>query len=86
MKENRNPRNLLKSWIYNKPRRKARPQQKINKSLGKTLTKSLGYISDQMNDWIDIGRNHKKTWQKRIEIGLQLKKNVYKPFKKRKIS
>ena len=52
MKENRGPRNALRSWIYNEPRKQGSQQQHIRNSLSITLADSLLFELDKMNDWM----------------------------------
>ena len=47
---NRGPKNALRSWIYNKSRKQGGQQQHIRISLSITLTDSLQFEPDKMND------------------------------------
>ena len=66
----RNPRKLLKAWLYNVKRPVGRTQQTIKKSLSYTLTNSLG-LSDNLNDWIEIAKD-KLSWNATITRSLNL--------------
>ena len=57
MNHNRGPKKNLLSWIHKQPRPIGRPQQTVRKSLSNNLTKTLGIISDNMNDWIELAKN-----------------------------
>jgi hypothetical protein len=46
------PRNALLSWIYKKSRKQGGQQQHIKTSLSNTLTDSLHFETDQLNDWM----------------------------------
>ena len=50
MKDNRGPKNALRSWIYNKSRKQGGQQQHIRTSLSITLIDSLHFVSDKMNN------------------------------------
>ena len=52
MNDKRGPKNALCSWIYNEPRKQGGQQQHIRTSLSITLTDSLHFESDKMNDWM----------------------------------
>ena len=66
----RNPRKLLKAWLYNVKRPRGRTQQTIKKSLSYTLTNSLG-LSDKLNDWLKIAKD-KSSWNTTITRSLNL--------------
>ena len=52
MNDNQGPKNALCSWIYKEPRKQGGQQQHIRTSLSITLTDSLYFKSDKMNDWL----------------------------------
>ena len=83
MNDNRGPKNALRSWIYNEPRKQGGQQQHIKSSLSTTITDSLHFESDKMNDWMLEAKEPKK-WANRIETALNLVPNTYKPFKLRR--
>jgi len=83
MNDNRGPRNALRSWIFNEPRKQGGQQQHIRTSLSITLTDSLHFESDKMNDWMIEAKEPKK-WATRIETALNLVPDTYKPFKLRR--
>ena len=60
MNDNRRPKNALPSWIYSKPRKQGGQQQHIKTSLSITLTDSLHFESDKMNDWMLEAKEPKK--------------------------
>ena len=81
---NRGPKNALRSWIYNKPRKQGGQQQHIRTSLSITLTDSLHFDSDKMNDWMLEAKLEPKKWANRIETALNLVPKSYVPLKLRK--
>ena len=83
MNDKRGPKNALRSWIYNEPRKQGGQQQHIRTSLSITLTDSLHFESDKMNDWMLEAKEPKK-WATRIETALNLVPDTYKPFKLRR--
>ena len=77
------PKNALCSWIYNEPRKQGGKQQQIRTILSITLTDSLHFKSDKMNDWMVEAKEPKK-WAAWIETALDLVPDTYKPFKIRR--
>ena len=71
MNDNRGPKNALRSWIFNESRKQGGQQQHIRTSLSITLTDSLHFESDKMNDWMIEAKEPKK-WATRIETALNL--------------
>ena len=82
MNDNRGPKNALRSWIYNISRKQGGQQQRIKTSLSITLTDSLHFKSDKMNDWMLEAKDPEK-WATRIESSLNLVPDTYQPFKLR---
>ena len=58
--DNKGPKNLLHSWIYNKLRKQGGQQQHIRSSLSITLTDSLHFESEKMNHWMLEAKEPKK--------------------------
>ena len=83
MNDKRGPKNALRSWIYNESRKQGGQQQHIRTSLSITLTDSLHFESDKMNNWMLEAKEPKK-WATRIETALNLVPDTYKPFKLRR--
>ena len=83
MNDNRGPKIAQCSWIYNKSRKQGGQQQYIKTSLSITLTDSLHFKSDKMNDWMLEAKDPEK-WATRIESSLNLVPDTYKPFKLRR--
>ena len=78
MNDNRGPKNALCSWIYNKPRKQGGQQQNIRTSLSITLTDSLHFESDKMNDWMLEAKLEPKKRTNKIETALNLVPKTYK--------
>ena len=73
----------LQSWIYNEARKQGGQQQHIKTSLSNTITDSLYFESDKINDWM-LEAKEPKIWANQIETALNLMPNMYKPFKLRR--
>ena len=78
------PRNILLSWIYKKSRKQGGQQQQISTSLSNTLTDSLHFETDQLNDWMLEAKLEPWKWANQIETALNLVCKTYVSLKLRK--
>ena len=58
----RRPKNALRSWIYNKSRKQGGQQKNIRTSFSITLTDSLQFETDKMNDWMLKAKLEPQKW------------------------
>ena len=81
----RGPRNALLSWMYLKTsRRQTTTTTHISTTLSNTITNSLYFQTDQLNDWMLEAKLEPKKWANQIETALNFVPKTYIPLKLRK--